>query len=505
MVETSSATKRSADSSQIKFDSIFDHPDPSARKTKIICTLGPACWEVDMLVKMLDAGMNVARLNFSHGDHESHGGSLTRLREALKQRPDKSCAIMLDTKGPEIRTGMVKDNKVTFVKDQDLEICTDYSFEGDNTKIACSYAGLATSVKVGSTIFIADGSLTCTVKEILSDSSIKVQVMNNATIGSRKNMNLPGIAVDLPILTEKDENDLVNFGIPQNVDMIAASFVQSAEDIETIRDVLGPRGAHIKIISKIENQEGLNNYDEILEVTDGIMVARGDLGMEIPPEKVFLAQKWMIEKANIASKPVVTATQMLESMIGAPRPTRAEASDVANAVLDGTDCVMLSGESANGAYPINAVTIMAKCCVEAEKTLNYKRVYQDIKELTLNPSTAEAVAAAAVGCINDLSIDLIIVLTDSGQLARHVAKYRPKVPIFAISVQKSVVQQMNVIRGVIGTKMPSFQGTENLLKTVISMATELGLCQKGHKVITIHGTNEETPDESNIMKILDIE
>merc|ERR1719198_1617175 len=213
----------------------------------------------------------------------------------------------------------------------------------------------------------------------------------------------------------------------------------------------------------------------------------------------------MIAKCNAKGKPVVTATQMLESMISAPRPTRAEASDVANAVLDGTDCVMLSGESANGAYPINAVTIMAKCCVEAEKTLNYKRVYNDVKELTVNPSTAEAVAAAAVGCINDLSIDLIIVLTDSGQLARHVAKYRPKVPIFAISVQKSVVQQMNVIRGVIGTKMPSFQGTENLLKTVISMATELGLCQKGHKVITIHGTNEETPDESNIMKILDIE
>lgn len=199
--------------------------------------------------------------------------------------------------------------------------------------------------------------------------------MNNCTLGNKKNMNLPGVNVDLPVLTEKDEDDLVEFGLKQGVDMIAASFVQSAADIATIRDVLGPRGAHIKIISKIENQEGLENYDEILEVTDSIMVARGDLGMEVPPEKVFLCQKWMIEKANLAAVPVITATQMLESMISAPRPTRAEASDVANAVLDGTDCVMLSGESANGAYPINAVTVMAKICIEAEKTLNYDRIF----------------------------------------------------------------------------------------------------------------------------------
>jgi len=254
-------------------------------------------------------------------------------------------------------------------------------------------------------------------------------------------MNLPGAIVDLPTLTEKDEDDLVEFGLKKGVDMIAASFVRKAEDVENIRDVLGPRGAHIKIISKIENQEGLNNYDEILAATDGIMVARGDLGMEIPPEKVFIAQKWMIEKANVAAKPVVTATQMLESMINAPRPTRAEASDVANAVLDGTDCVMLSGESANGAYPIESVTIMSKICCEAEKTIDYKRLYDDIRSYTSPPvPTAEAVAAAAVGCVNDLQIDLVIVLTDSGKLARLVAKYRPRVPILAISVSNPVIR-----------------------------------------------------------------
>jgi pyruvate kinase len=233
--------------------------------------------------------------------------------------------------------------------------------------------------------------------------------------------------------------------------------VRKASDIDYIRDVLGPRGSHIKIIAKIENQEGLHNYDEILNATDGIMVARGDLGMEIPPEKVFIAQKWMIEKCNLVGKPVVTATQMLESMIKAPRPTRAEAGDVANAVLDGTDCVMLSGESANGDYPLNAVTIMAKICVEAEKMTDYRRVYNDLRLFTPGPlSTAESVASAAVSTVLDLNIDLIIVLTDTGKIARYVAKYRPPVPILACSVSLPVVKQLNTSRGVIGYKIPSF-------------------------------------------------
>lgn len=301
-------TQGSTDSSRVKFTNIFDPIDPNTRKTKIICTLGPACWDVEMLIKMLDAGMNVARLNFSHGDHKTHGKAVENVKEALKQRPDKTCGIMLDTKGPEIRTGMLVDNKpIELLAGQDLIITTDYSFEGTTEKIACSYKSLPDTVQVGSTMFIADGSLTCIVTEILEDG-VKCKCQNSVRLGERKNMNLPGAIVDLPTLTEKDEIDLVDFGIKQGVDMIAASFVRKAEDIETIRDVLGPRGAHIKIIAKIENQEGLNNYDEILASTDGIMVARGDLGMEIPPEKVFIAQKWMIEKANIAAKPVVTAT-----------------------------------------------------------------------------------------------------------------------------------------------------------------------------------------------------
>ncbi|KAG2961300.1 Pyruvate kinase, partial [Phytophthora cactorum] len=329
------------------------------RKTKIFCTLGPACWSEEGLLELIDAGMNVARFNFSHGDHASHLSCLTRLRGALAKRPNKNVAIMLDTKGPEIRTGFLANKgKVTIQKDSLIELTTDYEFLGDETKIACSYPQLPQSVKVGGSVLVADGSLVLTVTEI-KDNGIVCRANNTATLGERKNMNLPGCKVLLPTLTEKDEDDLINFGLVHGIDYIAASFVRTGQDIDNIRKVLGPRGRGIKIIAKIESHEGMENFDEILAKTDGIMVARGDLGMEIPPETVFLAQKMMIRKANLAGKPVVTATQMLESMITAPRPTRAECTDVANAVLDGTDAVMLSGESANGDYPTQAVEVMS--------------------------------------------------------------------------------------------------------------------------------------------------
>lgn len=411
--------KKSADSHSIKFNNIFEDINTEMRRTKIICTLGPACNQVETLVGLIDAGMNIARLNFSHGDHESHGKQVANLRAAMAQRPNKPVALMLDTKGPEIRTGMLVDGKNIDLKiNQDLEITTDYTIKGDNTIISCSYSKLPTSVKVGSTIFIADGSVTCQVKE-LREKSVIVRVMNDATIGERKNMNLPGTQVDLPILLDKDENDIRVFGPKHDIDMVAASFVQSAENVDTIREVLKTSGqSHVKIIAKIENQAGLNNFDDILEKIDGIMVARGDLGMEIAPEKVFIAQKWMIEKCNAAAKPVQTATQMLESMIKAPRPTRAEASDVANAVLDGSDCVMLSGESANGAYPVAAVTVMARTCCEAERCIDYRQFYNDMKLQTPSPSTAEAIASSAVGSVLDLNLDLVCCITDTGLLAR---------------------------------------------------------------------------------------
>ena len=492
--------------SRISLADIMGQTDISKRKTKIICTLGPSCGTKEKMKEMIEAGMNVARFNFSHGTHESHGEMLDTLREAVKETPGHHVAVLLDTKGPEIRTGMLEGHgKVTFAAGQDLEITTDYTFEGTSEKIACSYKGLPKTVKPGDQILIADGTLVCIVQEC-GDDSVKVKVKNNATIGERKNMNLPGCVVDLPTLTEKDEDDLIDFGIKKGVDIIAASFIRRASDVENIRDVLGPRGSHIKIVSKIENQEGLENYDEILMESDGIMVARGDLGMEIPSEKVFLAQKWMIDKASLAGKPVVTATQMLESMIKNPRPTRAEASDVANAVLDGSDCVMLSGETAGGDYPIESVTIMAKIASEAELTFDYERLYNDIKTHSPTPKlTAESIAAACASAALSSNIDLIIVLTDTGRIARLVAKYRPKQVILTCSVSAHVVRQMNLSRGAIGYKVPSFQGTDSLIQLVMKAAKEMGLCVSGNKAITIHGTQEESPDESNVMEILDIE
>jgi len=459
-----------------------------------------------MLVKMIDCGMNVARLNCSHAktpkDMEM---PIENIRQALKQRPKSSVAIMLDTKGPEIRTGNLRDGKpIDLTAGQSLKIVTDYALEGDNTRIACSYQALPQTVNVGSKILVADGSLTCEVTEVHDDHVI-VNCLNGCRLGERKNMNLPNAIVDLPTITAKDEED-IEYGVGQGIDFIAASFVRKASDVKYIREVLGPKGAHVKIISKIENQEGLYNYDEILAESDAIMVARGDLGMEIEPEKVFIAQKWMIEKANIAGKPIITATQMLESMTKAPRPTRAEASDVANAVLDGTDSVMLSGETAGGEYPLQAVTIMSKICVEAEKTLDHRRLFNDIKLYTQTQvGTAEAVAAAACSTVLDLPIDLIIILTDSGKLARLTAKYRPEVKILACSINAHVATQMNIMRGVVGFKVPTFQDTDNVIQFVISEAKNLGMTKTGSKVVVIHGTYEETPDESNIMKILEIE
>lgn len=463
----------------ISLDKILKPTDPSKRRTKIICTIGPACWTVEKLIEMIDAGMCVARLNFSHGDHEVHAKSVRAVREAVAARPGSHVAIMLDTKGPEIRTGTLKEHKpVSLVAGQDLVITTDYSVEGDNTRIACSYAALPTSVHVGSTILIADGSLVTEVKEILADG-VRVTVLNSATIGEKKNMNLPGVVVDLPTITEKDRDDIVNFGIRHSIDMIAASFVRKASDIEFIREVLGPAGRHIRIIAKIENQEGLHNYDGIVEAADGIMVARGDLGMEIPIEKVFMAQKMMIRKANLLGKPVITATQMLESMITAPRPTRAECSDVANAVLDGSDAVMLSGETANGSHPVTAVQFMARTCVEAEGITNYSQLFGALRESTLAEvgvmSIPEAIASSAVKTQIDMGAKVIVVCSETGNSARLVAKYRPGCPILCLTATESVARQVNGLnRGVQSVVMGSMIGTESILLRACEIAKAAG-------------------------------
>ena len=419
--------------------SVMDPPmcQLAPKKTHIICTLGPSSRSVEDLEGLLQAGMSVARFNFSHGTHEYHAECLENLRAACAN-VDKTCGVLLDTKGPEIRTGMLRDGEPVELKRGNMvTLTTDYSVLGTAEMIAVSYEHMARDVMPGDNILMSDGNVMLEVLETDPGSgTVTCECLNSATLGERKNCNLPGVKVDLPTLTEKDLHDIVGFGIVNDVDFIAASFVRKASDVRAIRKVLDDAGgSSIKIISKVENHEGLCNYDEILAESDAIMVARGDLGMEIPLERIFWVQKMMIRKANLLGKPVITATQMLDSMIAAPRPTRAEATDVANAVLDGTDCVMLSGETAAGAYPRESVEIMASICEEAEQCVDNYALSKALLNATMENNsgvpltTLEALASSTVMTAAKTKAACIVVLAASGEAARVIAKYRPAVPI----------------------------------------------------------------------------
>ncbi|KAJ1550803.1 hypothetical protein HK096_004912 [Nowakowskiella sp. JEL0078] len=365
-------------------------------KSKIICTIGPRTQSVEALGHLIESGLNVARMNFSHGTHEYHAKTIANLREYLStSKTNKIVAILLDTKGPEIRTGkLINGIDVKVVEGQSFTFHNDISRLGDETQAFTTYNSLHTSVTVGDVILVDDGLIGMRVTSVDIDTSeVHCRVENTGFIGENKGVNLPGVSVDLPAITEKDRADIL-FGIEQGVDFIAASFIRKAADVIEIRNLI--EGTKIQIISKIESQEGLDNFDEILAVSDGIMVARGDLGVEVPVEQVARYQKMMIRKCNAAGKHVVTATQMLESMIVNPRPTRAEATDVANAVLDGSDCVMLSGETAKGSHPYGAVEMMAKICREAELDINYSELYTSIRRSVQVPiNVAEAIASSA--------------------------------------------------------------------------------------------------------------
>jgi len=416
----------------------------------------------------------------------------------------------LDTKGPEIRTGFFaeKGNK-ELKRGQDLKLVTDYEFKGDSTCIAISYPKLPTAVKPGQIILVADGGLSLKVKSC-GDDHVIVEVLNDFSMGEKKNANLPGVKVELPVLQDKDVKDIMDFGIPMGVDFIAASFVQSREDVQLIRKTLGMRGRSIKIISKIENQEGINNIDEIIDESDGIMVARGDMGMEIDIEKVGLVQKMLIRKCNLAGKPVITATQMLDSMEKAPRPTRAEATDVLNAVLDGTDAVMLSGECANGKFPEESVAMLRRICEQAEGVLDYKSLYLQtrINVLSKAPnnkvSSVEAVCSSCVKSVVDSECSLIVALTETGHTARLIAKYRPEVPILAITASATTVRQLGVIRGVVPLLTASFVGTDSVITKALKFAVEQGMVKSGDSVVAVHGTQEESAGQSNLMKVVTV-
>jgi len=481
----------------VGFDIVKKPLNTLYRRTKIVCTIGPASWSEDGLGKLLDAGMNVARFNFSHGDHEGHKAVLDRLRAVAKAN-SRTVAVLLDTKGPEIRSGFFDTSvmkKLELVKGQTLVLTGDYSYKAvDSTKLACSYDQMAVDVVPGQSILVADGSLVLTVVSCdVANKEVTCTVDNNASLGERKNMNLPGVKVGLPTFTEKDVDDIVNFGIKNEVEYIAASFVRTGQDVRNLRKLLADNGGEkIKIICKIENQEGVENYDEILIETDAIMVARGDLGMEIPPAKVFLAQKYMIRKANIAGKPVITATQMLESMINNPRPTRAECSDVANAVYDGTDAVMLSGESANSPYFEQAVHIMSRTVTNAEQTRDYNILYQAMRNSIVKEkgllSAGESVASSAVSAVIDTEAKLIVILSDTGRMAGYVSKFRPSVSSLVLTPSVTVARQTSgLMLGMHSVLVDSLDKADELIEEIMFEISKSGMINQGDKIIFISG------------------
>ncbi|KAI0982459.1 hypothetical protein GJ496_000383, partial [Pomphorhynchus laevis] len=425
---------------------------PFARHTSIIATLGPSTHSVEMLKEIFRAGVSIARLNFSHGSHEYHAESIANVREAQRQLDlSRPIAIALDTKGPEIRTGLLKEDKTGVELDVGdiVHITTDPQYESCSTKenIYVTYSKIAETLNVNNLIFIDDGLISLKVVETNKKDSIKCSVVNGGILGSRKGVNLPGIAVDLPVVSEKDIQDL-QFGIVQDVDIVFASFIQNANAVRQIREVLGESGKHIKIISKIENFEALDNIDSIIDESDGIMVARGDLGIEIPPQKVFVAQKTIIARCNKAGKPVICATQMLESMTYNPRPTRAEVSDVANAVLDGADCIMLSGESAKGKYPVQCVMLMHEIAKEAEACVFYREISENLRYFTPPPLEAlDATAIAAVEASFRVHAPIIIVLTSTGRSAILLSKFRPRSIIIAVTRDARAARMLNLYRG----------------------------------------------------------
>ncbi|MEN6349110.1 MAG: pyruvate kinase [Syntrophomonas sp.] len=466
------------------------------RKTKIICTIGPASEDTKTLEQMMEAGLNVARLNFSHGSYDEHRLRIQNIKQAaaLSQRP---VAVMLDTKGPEIRTGRLKEGKIRLEGGQDF-VLTIRDVPGDDKTVQISYESLPSEVEKGNSILLADGLIHLLVEKT-TDTDICCKVVNGGELGEKKGVNVPGVRIKLPFLSEKDKED-INFGIEQEVDFIAASFVRTAEDVLEIRRLLEKRDADIDIIAKIESQQGVDNLEDIIRVADGIMVARGDLGVEIPAEEVPLVQKNIIEKCSPAGKMVIIATQMLESMIINPRPTRAEVSDVANAIFDGADAIMLSGETAAGKYPVEVVQTMARIASRTEEVLSYQEILRR-KRLQGNLTVTDAISFATCATAMNLNATAIITPTVTGHTPKMVAKYRPQAKIIAVTTIPRVLKKLALVWGVYPILIAETEGTDNLFAESVKASLESKYIDSGDLVVLTAGVPSGYPGGTNLLKV----
>ncbi len=477
------------------------------KKTKIICTMGPNTDNYEVMKALALNNMDVARFNFSHGTHTEHKERLEQLKKVRKET-DRPIAALLDTKGPEIRTGLLKDHqKITLTEGQTYTLTT-RELEGDNTIGHINYQGLNEDVSEGNKILIDDGLIELEVKEV-KDTDIICTVINGGELGERKGVNVPNVKIKLPALTDKDKEDIL-FGIKEGFDFIAASFVRTAGAIREIRQILEENGSAIQIIAKIENAEGLDNLDEIIEASDGIMVARGDLGVEIPAQKVPYLQKQIIHKCNEAGKVVITATQMLDSMIRNPRPTRAEVTDVANAVYDGTDVVMLSGETAMGKYPVEALKMMVQIVEDTESHLDYSDYRKRKVYASKNQNISSAVCYASVSTAHDLEAVSIVTPTISGFTARMLSKWRPAAHIMGMSPSMSVVRQMMIYWGVKPIWSRRADSTDELIESSVDELKNLDLVKTGDLIVVTAGVvsyanRHEPAAQTNIMRVVPIE
>lgn len=468
------------------------------RKTKIVCTIGPACRNEVTLEAMIHAGMNVARLNFSHGDHEYHLETIEMLRR-VRDRLGVPLAIMLDTKGPEIRMRDFESGAAELA-DGALFTLTTRDVTGTAEIASVSFAGLPAALKPGDKLLVDDGKIELRVQTV-EETDVACEVVHGGRISNHKSVNVPGVHLDIPSLSERDREDLL-FGIQQSVDFVAASFIRSGEDVVAIRKFIDYNGGHdIRIISKIENTEGIENFDNILSLSDGIMVARGDMGVEVEYERLPGLQKRFIRKCYQAGKMVITATQMMESMIHNPSPTRAEITDVANAVFDGTSAVMLSGETAAGSYPVNAVKSMAKIAAQAEYDAFEMKVYRDLHCDIDKSDTPNAVCDAACRAARDIDAKAIIALTKYGQTARSMSKYRPMQPIVAATPEAKTFHQLSLSWGVYPVIARLQSNSDDLLQHAIDCAKQIDAVTDGDMVVIAAGVPLDTPGNTNLLKV----